>query len=409
MDQVNPLSGLTHRRRLSALGPGGLSRERAGFEVRDVHFTHYGRMCPIETPEGPNIGLIGALSTYARVNEFGFIETPYRKVDQRQGHRRDRVHGGRRGGEVRRRPGQRAAQRRRHLPGRPRARAPVAPGRLARGPAADAGGGELLRRHHRHRLRAAVGGRLHGRLPEADRLGRHRADPVPRARRRQPGPHGRQHAEAGRAAGAGRGALHRHRHRGPRRPRRRRPDPGRRRRAWSPRSPATRSPSSTRRRGRKVYRLAKFRRSNQDTCINQIPRVREGQKVKKGDIIADGPSHRPRRAGARQEPPRRPDAVGGLQLRGRHHPVRAHRAGRRAHLDPHPRARGRRPRHQARPRGDHPGHPEPLRGHHAGPRRARHHPRRRRGRPRRRPRRQGHAQGRDRADPGGAPAAGHLR
>ncbi len=80
MDQVNPLSGLTHRRRLSALGPGGLSRERAGFEVRDVHFSHYGRMCPIETPEGPNIGLIGALSTFARVNEFGFIESPYRKV-----------------------------------------------------------------------------------------------------------------------------------------------------------------------------------------------------------------------------------------------------------------------------------------------------------------------------------------
>ena len=80
MDQVNPLSGLTHRRRLSALGPGGLSRERAGFEVRDVHFSHYGRMCPIETPEGPNIGLIGALATYARVNRFGFIESPYRKV-----------------------------------------------------------------------------------------------------------------------------------------------------------------------------------------------------------------------------------------------------------------------------------------------------------------------------------------
>ena len=80
MDQVNPLSGLTHRRRLSALGPGGLSRERAGFEVRDVHFSHYGRMCPIETPEGPNIGLIGGLATFARVNEFGFIESPYRVV-----------------------------------------------------------------------------------------------------------------------------------------------------------------------------------------------------------------------------------------------------------------------------------------------------------------------------------------
>ncbi len=80
MDQTNPLAGLTHKRRLSALGPGGLSRERAGFEVRDVHPSHYGRMCPIETPEGPNIGLIGSLATYARINEFGFIETPYRKV-----------------------------------------------------------------------------------------------------------------------------------------------------------------------------------------------------------------------------------------------------------------------------------------------------------------------------------------
>jgi len=80
MDQTNPLAGLTHKRRLSALGPGGLSRERAGFEVRDVHPSHYGRMCPIETPEGPNIGLIGSLSTFARVNPFGFVETPYRKV-----------------------------------------------------------------------------------------------------------------------------------------------------------------------------------------------------------------------------------------------------------------------------------------------------------------------------------------
>ncbi len=80
MDQTNPLSGLTHKRRLSAMGPGGLSRERAGFEVRDVHTSHYGRMCPIETPEGPNIGLIGHLASYARINNYGFIETPYRKV-----------------------------------------------------------------------------------------------------------------------------------------------------------------------------------------------------------------------------------------------------------------------------------------------------------------------------------------
>ena len=80
MDQTNPLSEITHKRRLSALGPGGLTRERAGFEVRDVHTTHYGRICPIETPEGPNIGLINSLATYARVNKYGFIETPYRKV-----------------------------------------------------------------------------------------------------------------------------------------------------------------------------------------------------------------------------------------------------------------------------------------------------------------------------------------
>ncbi len=82
MDQTNPLAELTHKRRLSALGPGGLSRDRAGFDVRDVHYSHYGRMCPIETPEGPNIGLIGAMSSYARINEYGFIETPYRRVER---------------------------------------------------------------------------------------------------------------------------------------------------------------------------------------------------------------------------------------------------------------------------------------------------------------------------------------
>ena len=91
MDQTNPLSEVTHKRRVSALGPGGLTRERAGFEVRDVHPTHYGRICPIETPEGPNIGLINSLATFSRVNKYGFIETPYRKVDRRQGHRRRRL------------------------------------------------------------------------------------------------------------------------------------------------------------------------------------------------------------------------------------------------------------------------------------------------------------------------------
>ena len=85
MDQTNPLSELTHKRRISALGPGGLSRERAGFEVRDIHYTHYGRLCPVESPEGPNIGLISALSSFAIINEYGFIETPYRKIDKETG------------------------------------------------------------------------------------------------------------------------------------------------------------------------------------------------------------------------------------------------------------------------------------------------------------------------------------
>lgn len=91
MDQTNPLAELTHKRRLSALGPGGLTRERAGFQVRDVHHSHYGRICPIETPEGPNIGLIGSLATFARVNDFGFIETPYRKVDKKKGRVLDEI------------------------------------------------------------------------------------------------------------------------------------------------------------------------------------------------------------------------------------------------------------------------------------------------------------------------------
>ena len=91
MDQTNPLSELTHKRRISALGPGGLSRERAGFEVRDIHYTHYGRLCPVESPEGPNIGLISALSSFAIINEYGFIETPYRKIDKETGKVTDEI------------------------------------------------------------------------------------------------------------------------------------------------------------------------------------------------------------------------------------------------------------------------------------------------------------------------------
>ena len=249
MDQTNPLAELTSKRRLSALGPGGLSRERAGFDVRDVHHSHYGRICPIETPEGPNIGLIGSLATYGRINSYGFIETPYRKVkrtvawddanltsyeagsdlvakdgsvvlkagnaftasgdgraqeaegqrlpDQADRHRRDRIPAGGRGGGARRRAGQRAARRRGPLRGRPH---PVAlPRDVPRG--------------------APEPDRIHGRVAEAGRLGRNGAHSVPRARRRQPRVDGFEHAAPGRSAPRAGVADRRHRHGGARRAR----------------------------------------------------------------------------------------------------------------------------------------------------------------------------------------------
>ena len=115
MDQTNPLAELTNKRRLSALGPGGLTRERAGFEVRDVHYSQYGRMCPIETPEGPNIGLITSLSTYGRINDLGFIETPYRVVKNGKVTDEIRWLSRQRGRGLRGGPGQRAAGRARQV------------------------------------------------------------------------------------------------------------------------------------------------------------------------------------------------------------------------------------------------------------------------------------------------------
>ena len=152
MDQTNSLAGLTHRRRLSALGAGGLTRERAPIEVRDVHPTHYGRMCPIETPEGPNIGLIGYLASMATVSEFGFIQTPYRRVVEQPRHRRDRLPRRRRGGAVHDRAGVRADR---------REDGQVPPRR-----------GALPLRARRGRHRGAEGRRVHGRHAGAGRLRR---------------------------------------------------------------------------------------------------------------------------------------------------------------------------------------------------------------------------------------------
>ncbi len=156
MDQTNPLSEITHKRRLSALGPGGLTRERAGFEVRDVHPTHYGRICPIETPEGPNIGLINSLATHAVVNKYGFIESPYRRVKDGKIQRRRRLHVGDGGGQAHHRPGQRRAGQ----------------GRAGRRP----GHGADQRRSHP----GAQGRRgLHGRVAQAGGVGGRGPDPLP--------------------------------------------------------------------------------------------------------------------------------------------------------------------------------------------------------------------------------------
>ena len=125
MDQTNSLAGLTHRRRLSALGAGGLTRERAPIEVRDVHPTHYGRMCPIETPEGPNIGLIGSLGSYAKVSEHGFVQTPYRKVVKGKITERGRVPRRDPGGDVHDRPGQRRGRQERRSSSRRCSAAPA--------------------------------------------------------------------------------------------------------------------------------------------------------------------------------------------------------------------------------------------------------------------------------------------
>ena len=273
MDQTNPLSEITHKRRLSALGPGGLTRERAGFEVRDVHPTHYGRICPIETPEGPNIGLINSLATYARVNKYGFIESPYRRVVEGQGDRRGGLPLGHGGGALHHRPGQRQARAERHL---------------HRGP-------DRLPPCRRRRADAAGEGRSHRRVAEAARVGGGRAHPVPGERRRQPRSDGLEHAASGGAAHHGRGAAGRHRHGGGGGARLGAAI-GARRTGVVDQVDATRivirateetDPSKS---GVDIYNLRKFQRSNQNTCINQRPLVRVGDQVQAGEIIADGPS-----------------------------------------------------------------------------------------------------------------------
>ena len=349
MDQTNPLAGLTHKRRLSALGPGGLSRDRAGMEVRDVHPSHYGRMCPIETPEGPNIGLIGSLASYGRVNAFGFVETPYRKVQN--GRVTDQI------------DYLSADEEDRHVIAQANAIID-AQGNFTEAPGA---GPQEGRRGRPDRARRRG---LHGRLAAPDGLGRVRDDPVPRARRRQPGADGREHAASGGAAAAQRGAARRHRHGAACR---------RRRRGRGGRREARRGHRAVRR----LHHGDGRRRHPPDVPAGQVRPLQPGHQLQpEADRRRGRPGrgrpgdrrrtvHRPRRDGARQEPARGVHAVGRPQLRGRDHPQPAAGPGRRPHLDPHRGARGRRPRHQAGRRGDHPRHPERLRGGPRRPRRAR--------------------------------------
>ena len=231
MDQTNPLSEITHKRRLSALGPGGLSRERAGFEVRDVHPTHYGRICPIETPEGPNIGLISSLSCFARINEFGFIESPYRKVTDGKVVEYVRVLNG---GDTKLKPGEHVpledvekANKKVGAGGRKaelRAMA-VLSDRVGRRQARHRSGQHRAGRNRLHRQRAqrraqsrrvysgaAQRHRIRRRFAEAARFGGRFADSVPRKRRREPRADGFEHAAPVGAAAARRSSVHRHRH-----------------------------------------------------------------------------------------------------------------------------------------------------------------------------------------------------
>ena len=371
MDQTNSLAGLRHRRRLSALGAGGLTRERAPIEVRDVHPTHYGRMCPIETPEGPNIGLIGSLSSYAQISEHGFVTTPYREV--KDGVVSDKIV---------------------HLDATQEEDKVIAQAnsevdsktKKLKGPS-------VLVRAGEQEYATAVPKEVDLMDVSPSQIWSVTTALIPflehdDANRALMGSNMQR---PGGAAAEARPAADRDRDGAPRRDRHRRRGAGRQRRRSQPR------------------RLRADRRH---------PRLEE-RRVPAAQVHALEPGHdhppapdrhhraagqggrrprrrlldRGRRDRARQELPGRLHVLGGLQLRGRDHPLRAPRQGRRNDLDPHRGVRDRRPHDEARRRGDHPRHPQPLRGEPAQPRRARHRPGRGRGRLRRPPGRQGHPQG----------------
>ena len=392
MDQTNPLSEVTHKRRVSALGPGGLTRERAGFEVRDVHPTHYGRICPIETPEGPNIGLINSLASFSRVNKYGFIETPYRKVVDgkvtnevvylsameeakhtiaqanaelnKDGTFAEDIISARRNGEFLIAPREQITL----MDVSPKQLVSVAASLipfLENDDANRALMGSNMQRQAVPLLQA-----------EAPLVGTGMEETVAR--------------DSGAAIAARRSGMVDQ------------VDAAR----IVVRVTGDLKPGES---GVDIYTLMKFQRSNQNTCINQRPLVKVGDTVEAGEIIADGPSTEFGELALGRNVLVAFMPWNGYNYEDFDPDLRADREGRRLHLDPHRGVRGHGPRHQARAGRHHPRHPERRRGSAAQPRRGRHRLYRRRGRAGRHPGRQDHAEGRKPDDAGGKAASRHLR
>ena len=392
MDQTNPLSEITHKRRLSALGPGGLTRERAGFEVRDVHPTHYGRICPIETPEGPNIGLINSLATYARVNKYGFVETPYRKV--KDGRVTDEVI---------------------YLSAMEEGRYTVAQANAEmdnRGRFTEdlivcrhAGDVHLVPRDKvdfmdvSPKQLVSVAAAL---IPFLENDDANRAlmgsnmqrQAVPLVRSEAPFVGTGMEGVVARDSGASISA---------------------RRTGIVDQVDATRivvratGETDPTKPGVDIYRLMKYQRSNQNTCINQRPLVKVGDHVEKADIIADGPSTDLGELALGRNVLVAFMPWNGYNFEDFDPALRADRERRRVHVHPHRGIRGDGARHQVGPRGNHPRHPQRLGRGAEESRRSGHRLYRRRGACRRHPVRQDHAQGRKPDDAGREIAARHLR
>ena len=305
MDQTNPLCEVTHKRRLSALGPGGLTRERAGFEVRDVHATHYGRICPIETPEGPNIGLIASLSTFARVNEYGFVETPYRRVEN--GRVTDEVHWFSALEEERKYIAQATAD----IDDKNKFTGSLVSGSLQRRlPHGGAGAGRAAWTSRRTRC-VSVAAAL---VPFLEHDDANRAlmganmqrQAVPLVRTEAPlvgtGIESRVAIDSGVCVVAKRDGVVE---------------------SVDAERIVVRATGAEGDEVPDIYQLTKYQRSNQSTCYNQRPIIRPGEMVRAGDVLADGAATRHGRARARPERDGRVHAVAGLQLRGLDPAVRA--------------------------------------------------------------------------------------